>query len=215
MKLLDITRKPVCCKACFKDFTPSFSRMLLEKEPFLCDECISEIQKELVVKDTFGVKTTFLSNYDGILKNWLMNYKEYGDIMLASCFLHVFLPLLRLKFPGYIYVPLPSAKERIEHRGFDHLPEMLKASNLPYCLALEKVSDGPEQKTLKASKRFKSKGIRLTSKAHELEGKKIVLFDDVMTSGSTFEQSYHEICQIHPKKVVGLILLDNFDKGME
>ena len=75
MKLLDITRKPICCRACFKDFNPSFARLLLEKEPLLCDECISNIKKELVIKDTFGIKTIFLSTYDGIMKNWLMNSK--------------------------------------------------------------------------------------------------------------------------------------------
>lgn len=214
MKLLEITRKPICCRACFKDFNPSFARLLLEKEPLLCDECISNIKKELVIKETFGIKTIFLSTYDGIMKNWLMNFKEYGDIMLAPCFLYIFRPFLKVLFPDDIYVPLPSAKERINKRGFDHLPEMLKASHLPYSLALEKNSDGPEQKTLKSSARFKKKGIALTSEATSLTGKKIVLFDDVMTSGSTFRQSYEEIMKIKPKKVSGLILLDNFNKGM-
>jgi predicted amidophosphoribosyltransferase len=54
-----------------------------------------------------------------------MNFKEYGDVVLAPCFLATFLPLIRLRFPGRLFIPLPSSPDRVKKRGFAHLDLML------------------------------------------------------------------------------------------
>jgi competence protein ComFC len=187
-------------------------RVLIENKPLLCDECISQLKTKLEVKNINGIKILFLSEYDGIMKTWLMNFKEYGDIELAPCFLSLYLPVVKSLFAGYIFVPLPSSKARIDKRGFAHLPEILKSSGLKYMDILRK-SSNEEQKNYKGSKRNLAKNIYVESSMKSLQGKNIVLFDDVMTSGATFEESYHVLLSLKPKKVRGLILMDNYGHG--
>ena len=143
-----------------------------------------------------------------------MRYKEYGDIMLAKAFLFYFLPWIRIDFQGYQIVPLPSSKKRNERRGFVHLEEMLKAVGLSYCSCLVKTTD-KQQKEKNATERRKSDDILFSSGKEEIEGKKIVLFDDVFTSGGTFSAALKQIQKQNPRKVKGLILRDNYKSGLK
>lgn len=212
MKFNDITKKPIYCKACMEEIKTSPFRYLFERNPILCDKCISEIKKEMVVRKINGIKTLFLSKYDGIFKRWLMNYKEYSDIELAPCFLYIFLPYIRIYFLNDIFLPLPSSPSRIEKRGFSHLVEILKSSGLNY-LDVFYTTEIVQQKEKKGSQRNKDKKISLLASAKELENKKVVLFDDVLTSGATFNQSLQALKDIHVKSIKGLILMDNQDHG--
>lgn len=195
------------CISCFKPIGKDDTRQLLEKDVFLCNDCISQIRTELAWAFVDKCPILFLGEYDGLMKTWLMNYKEFGDVELARCFLFVYLPLLRLLFPHYVFVPCPSSEKRYRERGFAHLEEMLKASSLPYCLALKKGS-GCQQKQLSLSNRYDDKkDIQLTSEASQIKSKKVVLFDDVMTTGNTFRASLRELRKANPKCIRGVILM--------
>lgn len=212
MKSKDITEKPIFCKACMKEMKLAPIRWILERDPLLCDDCISIIIKKLEMKKVFDINILFLSEYDGYLKTLLMNYKEYGDIELAGCFLYVFLPFIRMMFPGYIFLPLPSSKKRTEARGFAHLEEMLRASGLPFLSVFER-KDDIEQKEQKGSRRFLKKSIILNGEEKKINGRHVVLFDDVMTSGSTFLECLGLIKGAGVRKISGLILMDHYNKG--
>ncbi len=196
------------CKSCFNPLSLPPYRRMIEGKPILCSSCISQINIKLVIRKVGGIKVLFLSDYDGIMKTWLMNFKEYGDIELAPCFLYCFLPIIRLMFHDYLFVPCPSSEDRINKRGFDHLTEILKSSSLPHQSLLCKRS-ALEQKNMKGQDRFKKKGIYLVDNACDLSNHKIVLFDDVMTTGSTFLQSLEQLQKCRAKKIVGLIIMDN------
>lgn len=212
MKLTDTIEKPIYCKVCMKEMKLSPFRLLLEKEPYICDECLSQIVKKMEFREMFGIPTLFLSNYDGLLKSMLMNFKEFSDIELAPCFLFCFLPFIKMIYQGSLFLPLPSSKKRIEKRGFSHLEKMLKASDLEYLSVFEQMDD-KEQKNASSTKRQSSKHIVLNDKAELLSGRKVVLFDDVLTSGATFHQSLAEIKKTNAKKISGLVLMDNFSHG--
>lgn len=205
---MNTIRKPAYCKSCFAEIKLAPCREIIENNPLLCDQCISKINAKLEVRKIFDTEILFLSDYDGLMKTWLMNYKEFGDIELAPCFLYLFKPFLRLFFPGYTYVPCPSSEKRIQKRGFDHLSEMLKSSSLPYQQILCQKSV-IEQKNEKGMERFKSKGIAVKDDVSDISEKKIVLFDDVFTTGSTFYQSLSLIRKLTPKQIKGVIIMDN------
>ena len=209
-KYNDTTSKEIYCKSCFEAIHLSPIRRAIEKNPLLCDKCISKIEKKLVIRKFEGIPILFLSNYSGIMETWLMNFKEYKDVELAPCFLSIFLPFIRLLFPFHTFVPLPSSKERIEKRGFDHLSMILQASKLPFLSCLEKRSSG-EQKNKTFIERRKEKGISLLPNASQLQGKRVVLFDDVLTTGSTFLESLKQIQKIEVKSIHGLILMDHHE----
>lgn len=205
---IEPTKKPIYCKSCFKEIHLKPYRALLEREPLLCDECLNQLETELSVRKIDGVECLFLSNYGGIMKTWLMHYKEYRDYELAPVFLATYLPFVKLFSLGYTFVPLPSSPKRVKARGFDHLPEMLEASHLPYALLFSRSSE-TEQKNLGGAERFRKKGIALTKEARNYSGKKLLLFDDVLTTGATFRECLEVLAPIEPKKVRGLFLMDN------
>lgn len=205
---MNTTRNPVYCKSCFAEIKLAPCREMIENNPLLCNDCISKINAKLEIRKIFNTEIIFLSTYDGLMKTWLMNYKEFGDIELAPCFLYLFKPFLHLFFPGYTYVPCPSSETRIQKRGFDHLSEILKSSSLPYQQMLYQKSI-IEQKNEKGRERFKDKGIKMKEGIGDLSDKKIVLIDDVFTTGSTFYQSLMQIRKRRPKQIKGLIIMDN------
>lgn len=195
------------CKACFEAFKPSVTRGIFCGKNLLCKKCISSIIYKLEWSKYEGVKTLFLSDYDGVLKSWLLRYKEKGDLELAPCFLEVFIPYIKAHFLGDTFIPLPSSKSRIERRGFSHLEEMCKAHDLKYLSCLVK-ADGEQKKKLGIG-RCGRQDIDFIGDRGEIENKNVVLFDDVMTSGSTFKEALEVIKELKPKRIRGLILMDN------
>lgn len=202
------------CLNCLKKRSVSPLRKRIEKEPVLCDDCLHSLKKDLVKDSRFNTDILFLSSYDGLRKERLRKYKEYGDIVLSKAFLYYYLPWVKLLFFSYIIVPLPSSDKRNEERGFIHLEERLKAVKLPYLSCLKKTS-AKEQKEKNASERRRGKDIIFAGKREDVEGKRILLFDDVFTSGSTFRNSLEAIRKENPKKVKGLILRDNFKSNLK
>lgn len=202
------------CLNCFKKRRTSPYRLWLEKEPILCDDCLKQIEKDIVWRNHYETDILFLSKYDGLMEDRLMRYKEYGDIALAKAFLFYFLPWIRLYFHGYLIVPLPSSEKRNQRRGFIHLEERLKAVSLSFCSCLIKTTD-KQQKEKTASDRKNVQDILFVGKKERIEGKKILLFDDVFTSGSTFSAALSQIRKQRPGKVKGLILMDNFNSGLK
>ena len=85
---------------------------------------------------------------------------------------------------------------------------MLSPYKLKIVEALENISTS-QQKNLNASKRRENNSIILNNNVDTLRGKKLVLFDDVLTTGNTISSAIKEIKKISPKKIKGLILMHN------
>lgn len=196
------------CLSCFEEIKSSYIRRLFEKDIKLCSKCIEQIDVNIKLLKVDGNKILFLSTYDGILKSWLMNFKEYGDIALAPCFLYLFIPIIKLFYSDYIFLPLPSSRKRNENRGFVHLEEMLKPYNFKYLNVFEK-EDDKEQKNNDYAARRKEKQIFLNNNKDKIKDKKVVLFDDIYTSGQTYKDCKKALIEANPKKIKGLIIMDN------
>lgn len=207
MKSEDTTR--AFCLNCFRVIKGSPIRKRIEGQSLLCQDCLEEMVKEPRIQRRFKTDILFLSTYDGIRKDRLLRYKEYGDIALRKVFLFYFLPWVRIYSASYIFVPLPSSEKRNLSRGFVHLEERLASDSIPFLSCLGK-TDGKEQKEKNAVQRRESKDIVFTGRKEDIQGKKILLFDDVFTTGSTFYQSLMIRKELGAKKVKGLILMDNY-----
>ncbi len=159
--------------------------------------------------DKVGVKTMYLTKYDGLMKEWLLKYKEQCDVELAKCFLFRYSTLLKSIAKSYVIVPLPSSPKKVEERGFSHLCMMLDVYKIPYLDALTKKSD-LVQKEASASERTKTSSIVLKDGMSEkLCKKKILLFDDVVTTGSTLKEAAAVLRNSGCKKVRAFVLMDN------
>ena len=84
---------------------------------------------------------------------------------------------------------MPSAQQKISERGFSHLHEMLKGMNIECCDCLVK-SEDYKQSLHRGKSRGQIKNVMKLKSAAEIPTKKLVLFDDVCTSGSTLLAAY-------------------------
>lgn len=197
------------CRICFKKIYTYPFRELKEQNLFLCDECIEKMKVNIKEKKIDDIKYLFLSDYDSFFQDILYKYKECSDVELAPCFLFLFTPLIKMKFFNHLFIPAPSSNIREKKRGFNHLEMMLKSANLNCCAALEKTDD-VERKTLHGTQRFKKEEIAVKKSKHDdIKGKKIVLFDDVYTTGTTIKNCINAIKKYSPKTIKVLILLNN------
>lgn len=193
------------CIACFNKIKLN-SIPTLFLGSLLCDECLS-LRKIFVKKEKLGDMDVFyLSYHDGVMSQWLYQYKTVLDYELRKVFLTPYEDILRLIS---IFCPLvlaPSTKEGIDIRGFNHLEEILKFSNIRYMDILGK-KEGPDQKDLTMDERKNVKDRIYIKENKDIKGKHIILFDDVMTTGSTLLACRDKLKDLRPKSVTGLVLM--------
>ena len=150
------------------------------------------------------VKGFYVYDYDDEVQNKLYQFKGCFDYELAGIFLDYFRPYFFLKYFGYYMVPAPSSKEADKERGFNHVVEMFKPLKLKTINCIEKTED-TKQLSLKASERAKVKN-RLEISDVDLKGKKILIVDDVYTTGSTVKAMIDLVKSKNPKTIKVLVM---------
>lgn len=109
-----------------------------------------------------------------------------------------------------VLVPIPLSKKRKRWRGFNQTEELGKLISerlkIEYLPVLEKTKDTKSQVDLSLGERKTNlRGVFSIKPEHTryLKGKRIVLFDDVFTTGSTLFEASKAIYQAQPKAVFG------------
>jgi len=115
-------------------------------------------------------------------------------------------------FQDYILVPIPLHKKKLKKRGFNQAGEIAKefSENLKIPVfndALIKTKQTSAQVELKKEEREENiKGVFLCQKPELVMGKKILLIDDIFTTGSTMEQCARLLKETGAKKVWGVVV---------
>lgn len=196
------------CKACFEEIVPGSPFTILLASPLLCDACLAKAHRIWQWERQGDMRIFFVFAYASPVKDWLYRYKALNDYELRNVFFYPFAPLVRFIFPGYLLAPLPTTSLARERRGFDHLCGMAENLGVPVIDVFAK-SAGPSQKELGRRERL-NVGQRISVHGGEnVRGRKIILFDDVMTTGSTMEACLKAIQPYGPRRVSGLVLMKN------
>ncbi len=196
------------CKVCFKPIKNESIFELLYPQPTLCQSCFRKT-KVLNVKLLFQhLNIWFLFDYDSTIRQWLFQYKGLYDLELQSVFLERFIYWIRLQFASYVFIPAPSSSEDDALRGFSHLPAMLDYFKLPWLPLIRKKSNFKQSElSLEERKQVKSK-LEITN-GPLVKNRRIVLLDDVFTSGSTLLAMHDLILPYQPQVVKGLVIAKN------
>lgn len=171
----------------------------------MCLRCYNSFAPKMTRFSTNGVPTYSLFPYNEAFRNALYRFKGCGDIELASiftCRLSFFLPLL---FAGYVIVPVPSSPGHDKKRGFNQVEEIAKTIPLPYVNALSKPFEH-KQSDMSAEMRRKVKQFLRLAHPDRIRGKKILLLDDVYTTGSTCAACLDLLRNGGAKKTKALVL---------
>lgn len=174
------------CHRCFLKFKP-------KSQPFMIDL----------------TKGYYIYNYDEEVQKHLYQFKGCFDIELAGVFLDYFRHFLFLKYFGYTLVPAPSSKDADETRGFNHVVEMFKPLKLKMLPCIHKTTN-VKQSDLHSDERKNIKNHLIIDDV-DLSKKKILIVDDVFTTGSTVRAMIDLIKSKNPKKIKVLVMSKTMD----
>ncbi len=195
--ILDYDDEKGICKDCFRelyvfegvvcdlcgglliDETSVFEDGVTKK---ICKTCLLEVRPFNKARAIFG--------YKGPIKKIINRIKSYGDthsIGILTKLSKKYMPS-GLDAPDYV-IPVPVHPSSLKKRGFNQCNVLARSifNKLPILLdCLDRIKKTPQQKLLGAIERHKNlKDAFFLKKPQQITGKKILLFDDVFTTGST------------------------------
>lgn len=109
-------------------------------------------------------------------------------------------------------IPLPLAKERLRQRGYNQSEQLAigvqHITHIPIDThSVQRVISNPTQTRLNAQERAENvKNIFALAPDHNLNGKHILLIDDILTTGSTLLSCAQEIAKANNVKISILVL---------
>lgn len=167
----------------------------------LCDDCRQKMEagKRRIDLGSFRVECLYI--YEGLVRNMIIQYKEMYDEALFPVFLWPYVRDLRRKYRHHVLVPVPSIPENNRKRGFRAVDRLFSLLELPLADVLVK-KGGPDQKELAFKQRSRvGKHIELK---RPVKGEKILLVDDIVTTGETLKACYRLLNPGNEVRVFGV-----------
>ncbi len=128
--------------------------------------------------------------YFGVVRALVHHYKFKRCSAIARFFAPFLVRLWQREYRGITVVPVPSSPRSIKRRGWDQieflLREMRYYENIP-SLSLLRRRGGPSQKLLSRSQRLENAQKLFSYRYHRHIPQRIVLLDDIYTTGATLE----------------------------
>ena len=177
---------------------------------YLCDECLGEVKpahpmeyKPLEYVTSYRV----FGKYEGVLRECLQAVKFKGAVPLARFLggairetLASFIEEVRPDLITYV----PTHLLRFWRRGFDHNIEILRGAGVKAQDLLVRVKYSKPFASLSKEERFKrARGSFRVKKEwiDKVEDKKILVFDDILTSGATSTSVAEELLTVGAREV--------------
>ena len=193
------------CKICFKDIQDYSLFSIANRKNILCENCFGKMNAIFIGFNIGTVKGIAIYEYDETIKELIYKYKGCYDYELKDIFLYRYLTYLRVKYHGYIVVPAPSYYLDDEKRGFNHVIEIYKALGLKMEPVIHKIKSHKQSEN-NSKKRKNIKSILSIDEKCDMKGKKILLVDDIMTTGSTLLSCIELLRSKIPKKIEILVI---------
>lgn len=175
------------------------------KEVCLCDSCSRKFVPKFREFKVDGIKGLAIYDYDETIRSYLYQFKGCFDIELANVFLERYYSELSINYSGYKIVPVPSFYEDDEIRGFNHVEEIFKKLNLPILKLIRKTSHF-KQAEHSGNSRIDIKEHLVLTNHDSIKGTKILLVDDVFTTGSTVRTCIKLLKELNPKSIKVLVM---------
>ena len=133
-------------------------------------------------------ETVALGMWSGALREWVSLLKYGGDRRLSEWLADALGDIIGERWPDAFVVPVPPRFRRLLTNGYDAVNEtafVLRRRGFPVIRPLRRCGS-QTQKALDREERLNASVLKFKMKAgYRVEGKRIVLVDDVSTTGST------------------------------
>ncbi|MCD1147259.1 ComF family protein [Peptoniphilus sp. KCTC 25270] len=181
----------------------------------ICSQCLSSMD---FTPEILGENYDFLSDvyitflYQNLTQEWIQKMKFQEGKYLAKIFGNFMTESLLLqgghrKIDAIAYVPMTKNKERI--RGYNQgkllAEEIGRNLNIPILHVLKKKRENKDQIGLTGQER--TENVRDVFSCEEnLEGRRILLVDDVFTTGATLSSCGKVLMESGAEEVFGLVI---------
>lgn len=176
---------------------------------YFCNACIESLKPYHPVeyrKLEYVSSYRVFGRYEGVLKSLILNAKFHAHVSLARSIGKVISPYLweyiEIINPDLITCPGINIR-RYWSRGFNHAEEMLKGAGVPFIKVFKRV--GLEGASAGLSKEERLKVVKSHKLREEvidlLEDKKVLIFDDVLTTGATITRLAQLILSVGASEV--------------
>ena len=168
----------------------------------LCEKC--EIKLRSIVKNKIDKYTDknfekhiYLFKYEGKIKELLINFKFNEKPYIYKCFVNFLIKnkkICRFLKSYDIIIPVPIHYNRKVTRGYNQSAliarDLAKKLNINYGekILLKRVNNKPQSTKNKESRKENVIGVYYTKNECEIIDKKILLLDDIYTTGSTVNE---------------------------
>lgn len=191
------------CLICFGELMKDVSLYHFIYHPPICLKCLRSFKIIDRVFKLDGFSIRILYEYNDFFKKLLFQYKGQYDYALKDTFLNSWQGEFKEKYRDYLIVVAPSSNQDNLKRGFCPNESIMRGINNQIFLGLYKITN--YKQTENHDRTGIKKVIRIKD-GHLLTNKKILLFDDVITSSNTLLICLELIKQYNPKKIEILVL---------
>lgn len=216
-----LSTKPVCPKCNLKIKKQKESEILNAPElnqnniKNYKDEKNKEKLESIKENEKYFEELMYLFKYEGQIRKLILDYKfnekSYMYKSIASFFINDKKIFENIKKYDKI-IPVPISKKRNMQRGYNQsfliAKELAKQANIELidnCLIKNK--NIIEQSKLNKENRIQNvKGVYTLKNSEKIQNKKILIFDDIYTTGSTANECAKTLMQAKPKKIGILII---------
>ena len=205
-RILDLVYPPVC-GICGKF-----------NQDFLCKKCQKMLEAEAKFKidkvdnqEYFFENHLYIFKYEGIIRKLILNYKFNEKSFLYKTFVNFLLKnekFFKILKSYDTIIPVPVSSKRMNERGYnqseliadDIVKQITECECITDCLIKNK--NIIEQSKLNKEQRQKNiQGVYILKNKEKLINKKILLIDDIYTTGSTANECCKILQEAKPKKI--------------
>lgn len=186
----------------------------------LCEECEKKINEILICKidkkqDKYFETHIYLGRYEGEFRDNILKYKFADESYMYKTFAKLILKnekICEILKTYDIITEVPIHKLRKNERGYNQSTliarEIAKnVKELEYKKILSKNINNRHQSSLKKEEREDNvKNVYEIQSTQTIENKKIVLFDDIYTTGNTVNECSHILKENGAKEILVLTL---------
>lgn len=174
------------------------------KDVHMCHHCFVKFKPIFKHFKFEGCSALAIYEYDDFIRSLIYQFKTNLDIALGPIFLERYLHL-KYFYLGYKIALAPSHVSHDLERGFRPVEEIFKVLGLPLINLFIKTNEVKQVELSVEERKEVSKYIKLKENFN-LKNQKILLVDDIMTTGSTLKAMVEILKEENVKKIKILVV---------
>lgn len=184
---------------------------------WICEKCLEKLKINIIYRKVYNKyydEMIYLFSYKDVRK-LILKYKFNNQAFLSNMFSQIILKNKKLcrnlKFYDII-IPVPMYKIKKQKRGYNQTELITKkiAKNLELqedSKVLLKIKNTKTQSKLNEKQRYENiKNVFYINNNEKIQNKKVILFDDIITTGATINECAKILKQNGAKKVTVLAI---------